>query len=554
MAAGILVGGALLGTWGPRATRLESQKGRFSADAVAAGALTAMVVGMFCGLLFTRTRGAWVGTAVALGVGLVLFPWIAKGTRLFTPMVRIFGGTAAVVALSFTVYVFAPGTVCGTPKDRGACWTYAETIRSIPAAFDPNRTDYGKGQGTRRYLWSESPRVLVNHSTTLQRYYDDRQDYAQFVTSDLQREFDLDSVTPATDGQKKFDSAWRAAGVWLFGIGIETYRYAFMSHKSMLLEKLDPMTNHDNPHNNYLYVLASFGLAGLAAYVWLLVTLLGQAFRRFREADSPWTDRAMAFGVVLSFFSYSVYSIAGFDSVACSVFLFFLLGAAAALFQPNIGETPARLTDHLRRQWGMLTGRKVEGEAPTWMAIAIAVVMVPLLLLSVQRAFVVLSAEQALVADRTKPKTRADIFNLQIKRAADAVRTNPTESFYKQKLGNAYADASQFFGRAADVLESKSKGSGTPYRQKAAAAQAKAEALLYASLDHAWAPENVYISLFQLYYRNNDLKQAERALARALVHSPHLGAVRANLASLQLQRRGLDEALANAKWVNRVAP
>ena len=55
------------------------------------------------------------------------------------------------------------------------------------------------------------------------------------------------------------------------------------------------------------------------------------------------TDRAIAFGVVTSFFSYAVYSIAGFDSVACSVFLFFLLGCAAAFFQPNNDETAESL-------------------------------------------------------------------------------------------------------------------------------------------------------------------------------------------------------------------
>ncbi|NJK90107.1 MAG: hypothetical protein HC923_12450 [Myxococcales bacterium] len=46
---------------------------------------------------------------------------------------------------------------------------YARTVRSIPAAFDPDRTDFGQGQGTRPYLWSESPRVLTNHRDTLNR-------------------------------------------------------------------------------------------------------------------------------------------------------------------------------------------------------------------------------------------------------------------------------------------------------------------------------------------------------------------------------------------------
>ena len=39
---------------------------------------------------------------------------------------------------------------------------FSRTILSIPHAFNPEHTVYGQGQGTRRYLWTESPRVLVD--------------------------------------------------------------------------------------------------------------------------------------------------------------------------------------------------------------------------------------------------------------------------------------------------------------------------------------------------------------------------------------------------------
>lgn len=640
-----VVAAALLGTWGPEFTRLVTKGGRQAADAFAAGGLMAMVVGIIFGLLFTRTRGAWVGTFIAFSAGVVLLPILARGTRS-APLVRaLCWGPAAVAVAALSFYVVAPAAVCGTKtaaNSRKACWVYAETIRSIPAAFDPNRTDYGKGQGTRRFLWTESPRVLVNHSATLERYYQDRTDYAAHVEPSLAENLEIAIHEAPSDSFMSFDTAWRSAVVWLFGIGIETYRYAFMSHKSMRLEALDPMTNHDNPHNNYLYVLASFGLAGLLAYLWLMGTLLWESFRRFiapaqplltkhlhehqpglvtrwqfmeanrdpkgkllLETDAPeavqqsigqaqpdWQteevrggiivrkydpdavldeltainasrggqriDRAMAFGVLTSFFSYSVYSIAGFDSVACSVFLFFLLGAAAALFRPNHGEPVENLLVKVRRQWSEFRGEDpeaVSGRPPVAAAIVLAAIMIPLLLVSAGRSLTVLSAERALVNnDKYPASTQQGIYEAKISRAADAVRENPAESFYKQTLGNAYGEAALFYDAQARSVQNSQPSLAAAARAKAQDYRKKGEQALYAALDHAWAPENIYISLFQLYYRQSRLEEAEQALERALVHSPHLGAVRANLASLQLQRNALEEAEANARWVIKVDP
>ncbi len=552
----MLLTGGLLGTWGPPSTRLGQQRDRFAADAFAAGVLVAMVVGIGMGLIFTRTRGAWVGTAVAIAAGFILLPRLAHGTRWLRPAQAACWGTAAAVAVAFTVYITMPTAVCG-PKDDSKCWLYVQTIHSIPKGFDTS-TFQGKGQGTRPFLWSESPRVLFNHSQTLKRAYDDREDYADHVDQGLAKMLNVEHVKPYGETFRGLDSAWRSVGVWLFGIGVETYRYAFMSHKSMRLERLDPMTNHDNPHNNYLYVLASFGVLGLIAYVWLLWSLLSTAFRRFMQSSevSSRVDRAMAFGVVTSFFSYAVYSIAGFDSVACSVFLFFLLGTAAAMFNPNLEEQPQNLVTQVRRQWAEFRGRDpatVPAVVPAPVLLAVALVTVPLLLVSAYRATVVYRAERALTGDPVPVRTRLALYEGKAARAAKAVQTNPTESFYKQSLGNAYADLSREYTRQANA-----QGLGRPEAmrrlKKAAEYHKLAEGVLYAALDHAWAPENIYISLFQLYYRQRDFAKAERALERALVHSPHLGAVRVNLAMLQFRRKAFDEAFANADWVTEVDP
>ena len=89
---------------------------------------------------------------------------------------------------------------------------------------------------------------------------------------------------------------------------------------------------------------------------------------------------------------------------------------------------------------------------------------------------------------------------------------------------------------------------------KAKSYRALSEQALYASWTTPGRPENVYISLFQLYYQQGRVREAEEALERALKHSPHLGAVRANVASLQLERKAIDNALFNAKWVLKVSP
>lgn len=625
--AGMLSAGAM-GTWGLDGFRLKEAKSRAAMDLLGAGALSAMAAGIFLGLLYTRTRGAWVGTGVAVFLGLVLLPRLFNDDPAKKKLVQL-------GCYGFLAVALVGGTLFVTLSDH----LYARTIRSIPAAFDPERTDFGKGQGTRRYLWTESPRVLFNHGDTLARMYEDHDDYAEHVSPVVLGEIDGITVKdPLTESDRSFDRTWRKATVWLFGIGVETYRYAFMSHKSKRLEALDPMTNHDNPHNNYLYVLASFGVVGLAAYLWLLWRLLSQAFKRFIAAPRPlierragdlapgvitaWelsddgdkprlflttrepqavaqaiseagkemraspetgrvvvtgfdpatvleeiaalrvdvtttrSERALAFGVVTSFFSYSVYSIAGFDSVACSVFFYFLLGTAAVFLRPP-GDEPARpLGVNLLRHWAELRKRdpaSIPNTAPMGLSIVLAIAGVLLLGNAINGGLTVNRAEQAFVGSRTRARSASAQVERKINNIKRAIRINPYESFYKQNLGNAYSDAARV--AQAEAQQLMKQGQEQAARDRLARARKymeQAEVALYAALDHAWAPENIFISLFQVHYRSRNTRDAEAALERALEHSPHLGAVRSNLAILKLDRKAWDEAIKDCEWVLEV--
>lgn len=558
---GFALGSAALGSWGPDGMRSATASARRVADAVTAGVISACAAGIVMGLLFTRTRGAWVGSLVAIGVGLVLLPLLFRGTERFTRIRNACWGSLLAFAVVFGVYVTQADTLC--PDKVGRCALYARTIRSIPAAFDPDRVDFGKGQGTRRFLWSESPRVLVDHEDTLQRLYDDRALYEAHVETGVVPGIVKRGWGAFEPSEVGFDTAWRTKAVWLFGIGIETYRFAFMSHKSKRLEALDPMTNHDNPHNNYLYILASFGVLGLLSYLWLLWRLLSQAFKRFYSAgsaaDGPHiTERALAFGVVTSFFSYAVYSIAGFDSVACSVFFFFLLGCAAAYFEPAGDEKPQKLLVGLMRHWAEFRGRDPEqarSQAPAWATAGVAVVGIGLLGHTVVGAVTVYRAERAFVGERAPSRQPDQYYEQKIANVQAAIALHPSESFYRQNLGSTYLDMMRRKrGQAQQAAQKGDRASAKALASQMGKYGTQAKVALYSALAHAWAPENIYISLFQVYYQDNDLEGAQEALRMALRHSPHLGAVRANLAALELQTKQPQAAADDAVWVLSVEP
>jgi len=513
--------GALRGNLGPAAVRDSNARGRRYADGVLAGAMVACVVGVVAGLVTSRTRGSWIGSAAAVVGGLLLLPSLFSDEQRRLKQMRVAcWGSLGVMLVAGALSVFALDNV------------YTRTIRSIPAAFNPESVKYGAGQGTRPYLWSESPRVLTRHQETLERMRRDLALYEKKVAGKELGAVPLPDLGP----EDAPGSGWRRVGVWLTGIGIETYRYAFMSHKSRRLEALDPMTNHDNPHNNYLYVLASLGVLGFFAYLSLLILSVYEGWKVFRDRSRSRTDRALAFGLLTSFMSYSVYSFGGFDSVACSVFLFFMLGAAAVLYA---GEAESeRLT----------LSRIVPGSTPV--AVLTTGFVVVLCGATMVRANQVRRADQAFVGDGQ----RRDFAGL-VEDAEEAIRRNPGESYYRQHLGQLLMQRAVGLAREARKLRSQNQNAeASRFAKMAEASLQDAETALFSALHHAWAPENVFITAYQLYSQLGLMEEAEDALERTLEHSPHLAPIRASLAALELQSDQIQSAQANCEWALDIDP
>jgi tetratricopeptide (TPR) repeat protein/O-antigen ligase len=610
----------------------SDQSGARSIVIASAVSLVVLMVCIVLGLIYTRTRGAWVATAVSLACMMYLSGGLFPHRPQAQKMLRI--GTAALVgACSLLVLGFAVGS------DH----LYARTIRSIPAAFNPNRTDHGKGQGTRPYLWSESPRVLFSHQQTIERKNRDLELYRAHV-NDRQIEFSNATNTIVevpfrhVELSNEFDPSWRRWVVYLFGIGIETYRYAFMSHKSERLEALDPMTNHDNPHNNYLYILASLGLFGFAAYTWLLWKFLSWSFKNcslparnlvrtqddgalkgdlvtsvhddvrgqnafltLETANAPLVLRVIQFslpdtraqiqkgrvvvsgsssemlrqalqkillppknaldvrilalGIVGSFVSYAVYSIAGFDSVACAVFLFILFGASSVLLREESHQLPRRrIHAHLWHEfqrtsshWGIASERI----KPLFMAGTTAVTLV-IAIIACTGMFDAVRTWQAERAYVSSADERG--FEAQVAKVTEAILDRPDESFYRQRLATLFDTAAEQYRQQSTTEDDRNGAYRKLLIKEADAYSERSEILLYSSLDHAWAPENIFISLFQHHYRLGKDVEAKAALELALSHSPHLAPLRANLAALELDQDQAEQALNDCEHALRIDP
>ncbi|MBX2811811.1 MAG: O-antigen ligase family protein [Myxococcales bacterium] len=528
VAAVLFFGSMGLGSMGLSDLRYPDAPRRRFADAIAVGGGVGCTSLIAIGLVVTRTRGAWVAVALTMTLGVLLLPYIWSDKPKFRRQLFIWGySSLLVMAVGLVGYAYSSTSIL------------AYTIRSIPEAFDTSK-NLGKGQGTRPYLWMESFRVLTEHNDTLSRIYEDEQDLAEYVLGPELIDLPFETKGDRSEMVRAWDRSWRNLSVWFFGIGIETYRYAFMSHKSKRLEELDPMTNHDNPHNNYLYVLASFGWVGLFAYLWLLFRIFSLCFTELKAVGRERWERTLIFGILLSFVSYLIYSVAGFDSVACSVFFYYLLGLASYFLRPN--SKAASSSGKKISKMRLLATKYLSAIKVT------SILLVgPLLLHAAYSGWRLYRAERAFTGYGSAFVARNDDFGYRVGSIMQAITLAPHESYYKQSLGMYFLQLSREY-----MSEAKDVPGKTGAAIQARSMAKMSELSLLAALDHAWAPENIYITLFQVYYGAGQTERAEWALERALRHSPHLGAVRANLAALKLQRKAYHEALVDCRWVLEV--
>lgn len=129
---------------------------------------------------------------------------------------------------------------------------------------------------------------------------------------------------------------WRdALGIFwkypLTGTGIGNFASAFAEFYSTGLRYDDVNRYIDNAHNNYLQVLFTMGIAGLASHLLLLGSAAGECFRNlFRKKEASFQNEVYSkniiyIGLAASLAGYMVYGITNFDEITILMNLFVLL-------------------------------------------------------------------------------------------------------------------------------------------------------------------------------------------------------------------------------------
>ena len=213
-----------------------------------------------------------------------------------------------------------------------------------------------------------------------------------------------------------------------------------------------------------------------------------------------------------------------------------MAGAAAVYFEPQVDEPRFPPWVSMQGQWAAFRGRYLALDLVPrrrWFPFAMVALLSALLAHSVYGALKLSAAEHAIVG-----KTRAAVdFNVRLENVKKAIALLPHEPVYKIKLAALYTIlANEKRLLAAIAQENGETARVQTLLREADDASKLAEIALFASLDHAWAPNDTYLYLMNLYEAWGKPDRAEYATERALQYTPHRADVRAHLAELKLAR------------------
>lgn len=115
----------------------------------------------------------------------------------------------------------------------------------------------------------------------------------------------------------------------LFGTGIALFSSAFEEFYSGRLRLLERTGYFDHPHNNFLYMLYSMGIAGFLAYLSILVFSIHRCYKIISgEINTETKIIFTAFAVFLT--GYIVYGLTNFDDISILLYLFVFTAAIKA--------------------------------------------------------------------------------------------------------------------------------------------------------------------------------------------------------------------------------
>ncbi|NPV87929.1 O-antigen ligase family protein [Coprothermobacteraceae bacterium] len=298
----------------------------------------------------------------------------------------------------------------------------------------------------------------------------------------------------------------------LFGIGIESFRRGFMQYKPLELSQLEPNVNYDDPHNNFLGILAKVGVVGFVFYLWMFVAGAKVMYRLLQSQDAD-RQKLLYLGLLAALLAYATNLVTIFDMLPSLIMFYVLLGLIMAAH--NLHSTDQ-------------TEPKPLVKWTVWVAYAL------LLALGLYNGYYYLNAWKAdsqfryglgnlQYYDANKDSISDQEQKLRILTSAlyymdQAMKYNPNESYYEIN----YIKGAQSYW---DLTSTSS-----PNEAKSVAATAIAKAANYEQ--STWAPENLNASLGNLYVKMGALNEGIDAYRKAVNWDKHFFSARMNLALL----------------------
>lgn len=313
----------------------------------------------------------------------------------------------------------------------------------------------------------------------------------------------------------------------LFGIGIESFRRGFMPYKPLELSQLEPNVNYDDPHNNFLGVLAKAGIIGFVFYAWIFIAAAGMLYKTLKMAE-PKKEKMLIIGIAAALVAYATNLVTIFDMLPSLMMFYALLGLIMASY--NIYVRP---TEEIK-------------QTKPWVKPTTLVAWALLLGLSLYNGYYYFNAwkaesyfrsglgnmryyesNQASLTDEQKPQVIASSLYFLDK----AMAYNPNESYYAIN----YLRAASYYW---DLTQTAS-----PDEANNVVATAIAKAQQYEST--TWAPENLYATMANVYAKVGGLDKSIEYFEKAVNWDHQFYSARMNLAILLSNRAQLYLAQGN---------
>lgn len=313
----------------------------------------------------------------------------------------------------------------------------------------------------------------------------------------------------------------------LFGIGIESFRRGFMPYKPLELSQLEPNVNYDDPHNNFLGVLAKAGIIGFVFYAWIFIAAAGMLYKTLKVAE-PKKEKMLIIGIAAALVAYATNLVTIFDMLPSLMMFYALLGLIMASY--NIYVRP---TEEIK-------------QAKPWVKPTTLIAWAVLLGLSLYNGYYYFNAwkaesyfrsglgnmryyesNQASLTDEQKPQVIASSLYFLDK----AMAYNPNESYYAIN----YLRAASYYW---DLTQTAS-----PDEANNVVATAIAKAQQYEST--TWAPENLYATMANVYAKVGGLDKSIEYFEKAVNWDHQFYSARMNLAILLSNRAQLYLAQGN---------